>query len=109
MRFLARLPRHGHFHASVMDDEDAVAALQAEPDGPSAFGMQGWTYERELLTTVVDVLGQLHASFIQANSDDGKRPKVEPMLRPRTALDRMRSRQVLEEHRNLVRLLRPQS
>lgn len=105
-RFLARLPRHSHFHASVMDDDDAVKQLLSR-ERPAGFGLVGWTFERELLTAAVDALNQLHATLIQVNSDDGKRPKVESLPRPTTALDRMARDEELTAHRNRVRLLRP--
>ncbi len=107
-RFITRLPRHGHFQASIAASENASKRLVNKKDTPKSFGMLDWTYERELLTTVCDLLQQLHASFIQANSDGGKRPKVEPMPRPKTALDRLEARQVVEEHRSLVRLMLPE-
>lgn len=94
-----------------MDDEKSVSELLAttkpDDDEPFVFGYTGWTYERELLTTVCDLLQQFHASFIQANSDKGTRPTVDPMPRPTTALDRVRARQVIENHYNLVALMRP--
>lgn len=67
------------------------------------FGMQGWTYERELLTTVVDVLGQIHATLIQVNSENARRPVVEPMRRPKTALDRVEAKRSVAEHEERVR------
>lgn len=108
-RFLARLPRWSHFHASVMDDEESVAGLldQEADREPGAFGLRDWTHERELLTAIVDQLGALHATLIQVNSDGGKRPEWEPMRRPKTALDRMEARRAKEAHEQRVRMLRP--
>lgn len=105
-RFLARLPRHSHFYAGVMDDEAAVAQLLGR-DRPGTFGLTGWTFERELLTAIVDAVNQLHATLIQVNSSDGKRPKTAPLPRPTTALDRIAIEQERSEHRARVRLLRP--
>lgn len=107
-RFLERLPRHSHFHAALLEDEETAASLSERSEHTTgSFGMVGWTYERELLTTICDLLLQLHATFIQANSEDGHRPPVDPMPRPKTALDRVEARMAREAHRQRVRLLRP--
>lgn len=92
-----------------MDDEDAASRLlDNNTDGP-AFGMLDWTYERELLTTICDLLAQFHATFIQANSSDGKRPSISPLPRPKTALDRLAARRAREAHEARVRMLRPRT
>lgn len=106
-RFLARLPRWSHFHASVMDDEESVASLLDQEEQAATFGLRDWTYERELLTAVIDALNGIHATLIQVNSEGGKRPEVDPMRRPTTALDRLEARRAKEQHEQRVRLLRP--
>lgn len=86
-----------------MDDEESVESILARGGERASFGMQGWTYERELLTTVVDVLGQIHATLVQVNSENGRRPVVEPLKRPRTALDRVEAKRAVAEHEQRVR------
>lgn len=111
-RFLERLPRYSHFHASVLEDDDSVEQLLARTrdgdESKSTFGMQGWTYERELLTTIVDALGQLHATLIQVNSENGRRPDIPMLGRPRTAIDRVEKRQAWREHKRRVSMLIPE-
>jgi hypothetical protein len=105
-RFLARLPRHSHFHASVMDDDESVEQLLDRP-ASRAFGLAGWTFERELLTAMVDALNQVHATLIQINSQNGQRPAVDPLPRPVTALHRQQARQRFSAHQSRVRLVQP--
>jgi hypothetical protein len=105
---LERLPRHSHFHASVMEDGDSVTELlKRSGAGPTTFGLLDWTYERELLTLIVDILNQTHATLVQAHSDDGKRPSVEMMKRPVTILNKVEAQQGLIEHQERVRKFLP--
>lgn len=107
-RFLERLPRHSHFHASVMGDDDSVAEMLNRPVSESAsFGTLDWTHERELLTLIVDVLNQLHATIIQVNSDKGKRPAIDPMPRPVTVLNKVETQQNMAAHQERVRKFLP--
>lgn len=102
------MPRHSHFHASVMSDADSVVELlERSGTEPTTFGTLGWTYERELLTLIVDILNQMHATLVQVNSDNGKRPPVEPMRRPVTVLDKVEAQQGLLAHQERVRKFLP--
>lgn len=94
----------------MLEDEDSVEQLLArtkDEDSTNVFGMQGWTYERELLTTIVDALGQLHATLIQVNSDNGRRPDIPMLGRPKTAIDRVEKRRAWTEHKKRVSMLIP--
>lgn len=105
---MQRLPAHGHFHSQLLDDEDAAAELLARVgEGDRRFGALGWTPERELLTTICDLLAQLHATLIQVNTTNGRRPDVTPLRRPSTALDRIQAKADREAHRERVRLFLP--
>lgn len=106
-RFLPRLPRHGHYYASVLDHEESAAELLRGGPASTRFGMLGWTYERDLLTSILDSMAHLNATLIQVNSKDGQRPTVNPSPRPRTAIDRLEAREALEAHRQRVRMWAP--
>lgn len=103
-RFLTRLPRHGHFYASVLADEESVAELLSTEDNDKKVEMSlaGWTTDHDLLSTIIDVLNHMHATLVQVNTENGKRPDVRPMQRPGTAIERVEARQALEEHRKRV-------
>jgi hypothetical protein len=82
---------------AVADDDDpAEAWLAAHGDPRDEVGRRRaqaptraeFDYTTEALANVTDLLQELHATLIAANSKGGKRPKVSPMPRPRTALDR---------------------
>jgi hypothetical protein len=93
----------------MMNDEESIELLkqQTPADKPSDMDILGWTAERELLTTIVDVLAQIHATLIQVHSEGHKRPPVEPMRRPVTVLDKVEAKRAIEDHRELVRKLLP--
>ncbi len=107
-----RLPRHSVYAAAVADDEDtAMAMISARGDGQGGrprFGMQGWTYERELLVGQSELLMSIRALLIGAKfSKSGKPPKVDPMPRPRTAADRVEAIQSRRKRDNLLGQLFP--
>lgn len=88
-----------------MDDGESVTELlrnMGTRTEKTTFGLLGWTYERELLTLIVDVLNQLHATTVQAHSVDGKRPAVEMLKRPVTALNRVEAQQEILDHQERV-------
>lgn len=64
--------------------------------------LAGWTTDHELLTTIIDILNHLHATLIQVNDEKGRRPDVQPMPRPITALAKVEVRQAVAHHRELV-------
>lgn len=104
-RLIERLPRHGQFHASLLDNEQDAEELLARGEA-TTFGMRDWTYDRELLTLLVDEIRSLHATLIAVNSR-GRSPKFSPLPRPVTAVDRVQRRQRLQRHHTLVALVRP--
>jgi hypothetical protein len=72
----------------------------------TTFGMRDWTYDRELLTLLVDEIRSLHSTLIGVNSK-GRAPKFSPLPRPVTAVDRVQRRQRMQRHHTLVALVRP--
>lgn len=85
-------------------DEDAAQLLRRGV--PEHFGMQGWTYDRELLSLLVDEIRSLHSTFIAVHNK-GKGFKVTPMPRPVTAMDRVERRERLARHEKRVALVLP--
>ena len=77
------------------------------PDGPPSFGMAGWTYERELLVGVTETLMSLRAVLIAVNSEKGKVSKVQPLPRPKTAVDRIAAIRSKQKRGSLLAQLVP--
>ena len=104
---MTKLPVYGHFHASLMDDPESIEmmAQQVAADKKKTVRqtMLGWTTEVSLLATIIDVLSEMHATLIQVNSKDSRRPSVSHVRRPASALDRIEAKQALSEHRQRVR------
>jgi hypothetical protein len=92
-----------------MNDEESIELLrrQASEVKKPELSILGWTPERDLLATAVDVLNEMHATLIQINSKDAKRPPVVHMRRPVTALDRIEAKQIAEDHKERVRKFLP--
>jgi hypothetical protein len=92
-----------------MNDTDSVEILQKrkKPAEETQLTTLGWTAERDLLTSIVEVLAHIHATLIQVHSKEGKRPDVEPLRRPHTIVDRVEARQAWEEHRERVSKMLP--
>lgn len=104
---LPKLPRHSRYFASVLDDAESAAELMAAGDGGSSFGWVGWTHERELLSTLIDAVRDMHATLIQVHSGGKDRPTMPLMRRPTTALDRVEARQLRVEHEQRVSMWLP--
>jgi hypothetical protein len=68
------------------------------------FGMRDWTYDRELLSLLIDEIRSLHSTFVAANNK-GKGFSVTPMPRPVTALDRLKKHERWSRHDERVRLV----
>lgn len=89
-----------------MSDEDSVAELlkRQSTDGDDAPPMSfvDWTPERDLLTTIGDILNQLHATLIAANSKNGDRPSTDPLPRPVSVVEKVERRQIIELHDDIV-------
>lgn len=88
----------------MVDDKESIELLakQAPLEKPTKITAFGWTAERELLATIVDVLSEMHATLIQVNSEKGRRPAVEHVKRPTNVLDVIEHKQIMETHRELV-------
>lgn len=89
-----------------MADEDSVAELlkRQSTDGDDAPPMSfvDWTPERDLLTTIADILNQLHATLVAVNSKKGDRPNIEPLPRPISVVEKVERKQIKEMHNDIV-------
>jgi hypothetical protein len=88
-----------------MDDPESVdSILRSESDDEKKKGipLAGWKIEHDLLSAIVDVLNNLHATLIQVNDEKGRRPDVQPMPRPTTAVEKVAARQAIEAHHERV-------
>lgn len=109
IRMAAQLPAHSRYKAALADDDELAERYVAEigtaederrREGKArrqAKTMADWSPELSTLADLVDGVQELHASFAQANSKKGTRPKVRHTDRPMVALDRVRYRRDLSQ------------
>lgn len=71
----------------MLASEDAARRVAEPPSIP----LVEFTREVELLTVVAELLQSLNAN-VRASAGDKSPPRVQPMPRPRTALDRAKER-----------------
>lgn len=94
----------------MLADPESVEEIlnrQRENGSKPSIPLAGWTTEHDLLTTIIDVLNNLHATLIQVNDERGRRPDVTPLPRPSTALEKVEAKQAIEVHRRLVAMALP--
>lgn len=89
-----------------MTDEDTLAELLKrqgiDGDDVPPMSFVDWTPERDLLTTIADILNQLHATLVAANSERGKRPDIDALPRPASVVEKVERRQIKELHNSIV-------
>jgi hypothetical protein len=97
------LPRNsGYVEAVSLDEELAEQAVRSPaPKGP-AVRMRDWSPQQEVLTLLVDRLGEVIQAVIAAQG--GKPPKITPMPRPKTAADELRDPR-RQHHRILSKVM----
>lgn len=106
LNFLDGLRRTSHVHEVMTLDEDlAEIYLEQQRRNPTGQGktkrrMSEYTVEAELLSYAVDRLGELIVA--QAVGRGGRRHKVEPMPRPDSAIQRMKTRRAQRQHKHTV-------
>lgn len=88
----------------MLDCEEDAAELRSRGE-PTGFGMRDWTYERELLSTLIDEVRSMHATLYTAHG--GKDFPFTPTPRPRTALDRIERRERYARHEQRIKLVLP--
>ena len=108
LNIIDHLPRTSAYREAVADDDDLARLLlryaPPEPGRPQR-RMSDWSAEVEVLTAVLDRLGEL----VQAVAAVGgaKPKKVPPAPRPVTAYERARGNRRAERHRSLVARVLP--
>ena len=93
----------------MMEDDESIKLLQKHTGKTihTRPSILGWTSERDLLATIVDAISEMHATLIQANSKDAKRPPVVYIKRPVSAMDKVEARLATEEHQDRVKKFLP--
>lgn len=112
-RFLSRLPTGSHYRAALDLDEDmarrildaeaireAAGITDSDDDSqlPRLSSSAGYTHETYLLMMLNEHIQQLNSTLIAVNLPKGKKPpRVKPLPRPVSALDRERARREMHE------------
>lgn len=94
------------------DDELAENILSrqgSEEEGPRRRppSLLEWSLQTELLAGLYEAVQRLTSITIAANSDKGNAPKVTPLPRPVTAMDRLRRKREQEQLAAVVEMIRP--
>lgn len=97
------MPRSALQIALAQDDEAAEEHLAAGDEAPnSGPPLESWSPEVEYLAAVVDRLGEVIQTVIATTPGAKKPPRMRPVPRPETALDRARRRRAWARHHELV-------
>ncbi len=103
-RLLSQLPTRSRYKLAMLDDDEFADRIvaEAEKSGKSDAGpsLEDWTPEAPYLAAAVDRLGEVVAALVGLGGR--KPPKVHPLPRPRTAIDRARTRRSWDRHHSLV-------
>lgn len=84
-----------------LDDPSVAEWILQQPEaGPYRPQVQEFTPEMAALYDIADRLGEVMAAVLVAG--DRKAPKIRPMPRPVTAVERARARKETERHLSLV-------
>jgi hypothetical protein len=89
----------------VLSDVDSVRELLARGDGDDEeprLSFVDWTPERDLLTTIADILNGIHATLIQVNDERGRRPDIGALPRPTTVIEKVEKQQIIALHQSIV-------
>lgn len=105
LNLIDHLPASSHYVAAIADDEEAAALVDPADKKPAAPPLTDFGPEVRALAQIHDRLGVL-VQAVTASSG-AKAPKMQPYPRPRTALDRARTRRRWARHDDIVsRVLR---
>jgi hypothetical protein len=81
--------------------------MAGDGEGSASFGLREWTHERELLVGLTEAVLSLRSVLIGVNSKSGKPPKVHPLPRPKTAIDRVQAQRSKQKRADLLGQLLP--
>lgn len=108
LNIIDQLPRNSRYVEAMTQDEQLalrMAGLPENPDPGPKRRMSDWSVPVELLTAILNRLGELTQAV--AALGGAKPRKVPPAPVPQTALDRVRNRQRFDKHKALAaRVLR---
>lgn len=101
-RMIGQLSPRSRFKLAMIDDDEYADQIVSQIDelestGP---GLRDWSPEVGYLASVVDRLGDVIAAVYASRGV--KPPKVKPLPRPKTAIDRARGRRSMSRHLSLV-------
>lgn len=108
LSFIDGLPRNSEFVQALTEDEDLAAHLldNPPPDDAVAVRMADWSPELEALHLAIDRLGDVVKAVV-ASIPKARMPRIPPMPRPTTAVDRLRQQRRSTAHRTLVARVLP--
>lgn len=109
LNIIDNLPRESRYFEARVNDEYAIemmlAADRGDDSGPPTRRMADWSAEVELLTAVVNRLGEVVQGI--AALGGAKPHKVPPAPVPTTAVEKVRNRTRARKHESLVARLLP--
>jgi hypothetical protein len=104
LNLIDRLPGNSHYIASIANDEELADSAETEA-AASAPPLTEWSPVVAALAAVADRLGTL--INVQVARGGGQTTKVVPYPRPVTAAQRVKERNRLRRHEDLVARLLP--
>lgn len=103
LNLIDHLPRASFYNEALGDDEELALLLADRPMPEPVEHLSQWTKENELLALLVDRVNDLLTIFIAANSRQAP-PRIAPLLRPSTAIQRARLEQQHQDTEALFRV-----
>lgn len=107
LNIIDRLPRDSAYVEALSDDEQLAEQMIRQPDPPKAprRRMADWSPTVELLTAILDRLGEVTMTIAALG---GAKPRKFPRApHPVTAFERIRNRKREAKHRSVVARLLP--
>lgn len=109
LNIIDNLPRDSAYGEAMANDETLAEYLAGmpQPKVKPSRRVSDWSAEVELLTAILDRLGEAVQAIAAIG---GAKPKqVRPAPRPVTAIDRVRRRRAEQKHRSIVTRVLPGS
>lgn len=99
-----RLPAASAYRQAMLDDPEVAEYLaqQPEPKGAARPSLEHFTPELAVLYVIADRLGDLQAGQVWAATEGKKTPKVTPLPRPVTGVERIRREHAKRQAESLI-------